>query len=177
MERAVPLPMKLKESTFSRRNFLNGFLGFGFLGLIGYLLYPIKKFLLKGMEYEIEKSFSVNEEEIIRGIKKRGYHIFLYGKGKKEVLVFSDPRDGELKAFFATCTHAECTVQYVPKEKLRQYGLAEEQIWCACHNGYYDLDGKVIQGPPPKPLTPLDISKNGNTGELTFSMRAKSEKA
>ena len=154
--------MKLKESTFSRRNFLNGFLGFGFLGLIGYILYPIRKFLLRSMEYTMEESFSVNEGEIIRGIKKRGYQIFLYGKRKKEVIVFSDPRDGELKAFFATCTHAECTVQYVPQRK---------HIWCACHNGYYDLDGKVIKGPPPKPLTPLDISKNTNTDELTFSIR------
>jgi len=154
--------MKLKESTFSRRSFLNGFLGFGFLGLLGYILYPIKKFLLKGMEYKPPESFSVSEEEIRSGIKEKGYHIFLYD-GKMEVIVFSSPRDGELKAFFATCTHAECTVQYVPEEK---------RFWCACHNGYYDVDGKVIKGPPPKPLSPLGISKDGNTGELTFSMRA-----
>jgi len=156
------LLMKLKESTFSRRNFLNGFLGFGFLGLIGYLLYPIKKFLLKGMEYKLPEADPVSEEEIRSGIKEKGYHIFLYDD-KKQVIVFPDPRDGELKAFFATCTHAECTVQYAPREK---------QIWCACHNGYYNLDGKVIKGPPPKPLSPLDISENSDTGELIFSLRA-----
>jgi Rieske Fe-S protein len=153
--------MKLKESIFSRRSFLNGFLGFGFLGLLGYILYPIKKFLLKGLEYEDPKSVSVPEEEIRNGIEKIGYHIFMYGK--REAIVFSDERDGRLKAFFATCTHADCTVRYVPKEK---------KFWCACHNGYYDIDGKVIEGPPPKPLRALDINKNQQTGQLTFSIQA-----
>jgi Rieske Fe-S protein len=25
-------------------------------------------------------------------------------------------------------------------------------IWCACHNGKYDLNGHNISGPPPRPL-------------------------
>jgi Rieske Fe-S protein len=56
--------------------------------------------------------------------------------------------DGEFKAFGATCTHLDCTVQYKTDEKL---------IWCACHNGKYDINGKNISGPPPAPLTPLNI--------------------
>ena len=30
-------------------------------------------------------------------------------------------------------------------------------IWCNCHNGQYDLTGRNIAGPPPKPLTPYAV--------------------
>jgi Rieske Fe-S protein len=28
----------------------------------------------------------------------------------------------------------------------------DELIWCACHNGRFDLQGRVLDGPPPRPL-------------------------
>jgi Rieske Fe-S protein len=31
------------------------------------------------------------------------------------------------------------------------------QIWCACHNGFYDLNGIVVSGPPPKPLEEYQV--------------------
>jgi Rieske Fe-S protein len=50
---------------------------------------------------------------------------------------------GDVHAFNATCTHLDCTVQFK-----KELGV----IWCACHNGKYDLNGRNISGPPPKPL-------------------------
>ncbi len=50
---------------------------------------------------------------------------------------------GELRAFSATCTHLGCIVQYRP-----DLG----HIWCACHNGHFDVNGQNIAGPPPTPL-------------------------
>ena len=152
--------MKLKESTFSRRSFLNGFLTFGFLGLVGSIFYPIKKFLLKGMEYKDPPSWLVPKDEVMQGIESAGFYIFLYGR--KEAIVFRDPNSGKLKSFIAICTHAYCTVRYVPTEKY---------IHCACHNGYYDLDGKVIKGPPPRPLTTLHNVEETNTGNIVFSIQ------
>jgi len=38
-----------------------------------------------------------------------------------------------------------------------QYDSARRIIWCACHNGQYDLNGKVISGPPPAPLTEYTV--------------------
>jgi Rieske Fe-S protein len=58
------------------------------------------------------------------------------------ILVFRD-QGHQLRAFDARCTHEGCTVQYV---------AAQGDIWCACHNGRFNLDGRVISGPPPKPL-------------------------
>jgi Rieske Fe-S protein len=68
---------------------------------------------------------------------------------------------GELKAFEGTCTHLACTVQY--RTDL-------EHIWCACHNGHYDLNGKNIAGPPPRPLTTYDANVQGD--EIVISRKA-----
>ena len=66
--------------------------------------------------------------------------------------------EGELKAMAATCTHLDCTVQHRP-----DLGI----IWCSCHNGRYDLDGKNISGPPPKPLETYIV--NEIKGEIFIS--------
>ncbi|MDH3289651.1 MAG: Rieske (2Fe-2S) protein [Gemmatimonadota bacterium] len=50
---------------------------------------------------------------------------------------------GELRAMSAACTHLGCIVQYRPDI---------HHVWCACHNGHFDLNGRVLQGPPPEPL-------------------------
>jgi Rieske Fe-S protein len=80
--------------------------------------------------------------------------------GSAPVLLVRTPA-GELRAFSATCTHLDCTVQYRPDL---------EHVWCACHNGHYDLEGRNIAGPPPRPLTPFDINLNGD--EIVISRRA-----
>ncbi len=54
--------------------------------------------------------------------------------------------DGSLKAFSAVCSHMKCVVEYKEEEKL---------FLCPCHKGRYDLTGKVLSGPPPKPLSEL----------------------
>ena len=60
----------------------------------------------------------------------------------KRAIVFRDD-GGAVRAFDAKCTHEGCTVQYVP---------GESAIWCACHNARFDTDGRVLSGPPPRPL-------------------------
>ena len=66
-----------------------------------------------------------------------------------------------LYAINATCTHLACTVQY--RTDL-------EHIWCACHNGHYDLTGKNIAGPPPRPLTEYDARVQGD--EIVLSRKS-----
>jgi Rieske Fe-S protein len=68
---------------------------------------------------------------------------------------------GELRAFSAVCTHLSCIVQYRPDLT---------QIWCACHNGHYDLNGKNIAGPPPKPLEEYAVNVRGD--KIVVSKRA-----
>lgn len=65
--------------------------------------------------------------------------------GGRGLIVFRKP-DGELRAFDSKCTHAGCNVQF-----------QGDRIYCNCHGGTYDLDGRNVAGPPPKPLTELRV--------------------
>jgi cytochrome b6-f complex iron-sulfur subunit len=68
--------------------------------------------------------------------------------------------DSEFRAFSAVCTHLNCTVQFQSETR---------QIWCACHNGLFDLNGKVVSGPPPKPLEEFTVRVRGD--EVVISRR------
>ena len=70
---------------------------------------------------------------------------------------------GEYCAFSATCTHLECTVQYRGRE---------HDVWCACHNGVYDLQGRNVSGPPPRPLEVYDVHVQGE--DVVVARRSRS---
>jgi Rieske Fe-S protein len=69
--------------------------------------------------------------------------------------------ESEWRAYSAICSHLNCTVQYRDTDR---------QIWCACHNGVYDLNGKVVSGPPPAPLEEYAVRVRGD--EVVISKRA-----
>lgn len=65
--------------------------------------------------------------------------------------------DGKYVAYDAVCTHAGCTVQYDPSNRL---------LVCPCHGGEFDpaQGAQVVAGPPPSPLTslPIKVDSSGN---------------
>jgi Rieske Fe-S protein len=83
-------------------------------------------------------------------VKPNTGQIFKFGN--RPAILVRTPA-GELRAFSAVCTHLNCTVQYRPDLS---------HIWCACHNGHYDLNGKNISGPPPRPLDAFVVNARGN---------------
>ena len=128
----------------SRRDFLNYVLGFGFLGWLLAVLYPIYSYLKPPKAPEVDVSnLKLGKVE---DFPKDSGKIFKMGSQPGLLIRL---QDGKFRAFSAVCTHLSCTVQYKPDEKI---------IWCACHNGKYDLNGKNISGPPPAPLTPYNVS-------------------
>jgi Rieske Fe-S protein len=65
--------------------------------------------------------------------------------------------DGTLVAFDPRCTHAKCA--YVWKS-------ADAKFECHCHNAAFDVTGKVLYGPPPRPLDRFAVTSSGGTVEL-----------
>jgi cytochrome b6-f complex iron-sulfur subunit len=128
----------------TRRDFLNYVLGFGFLGWLLAVLYPVYSYLKppKAPEVDVSNLKLGKVEDFSKDSGK------IFKMGNQPGLLIRLP-NGKFRAFSATCTHLSCTVQYKPDEKI---------IWCACHNGKYDLNGKNISGPPPAPLTPYNVS-------------------
>lgn len=122
----------------SKRDFLKVTLAAGFTAWIAAILYPIISYLKPPRQAEVEVS-SVKVGKLAEIEKDSGTIVRF---GHKPVLLIRQP-DGELRAFSGTCTHLDCTVQY-----RKDMGV----IWCACHNGKYDMTGRNVAGPPPKPL-------------------------
>lgn len=122
----------------SKRDFLKYILGGSFFAWISAVLYPVLAYMKPPKQGEVVVS-SVNAGKLAEFANDSAKIIKF---GTKPVILVRAP-DGELKAFDATCTHLDCTVQY-----RSDMGV----IWCACHNGKYDLTGRNIAGPPPKPL-------------------------
>jgi cytochrome b6-f complex iron-sulfur subunit len=133
----------LTQPEQSKRTFLKVILSGGILALIGSILYPIFAYLKPPKEGEVEVS-SVKVGKL-QNIEKNSGTIVKFGT-KPVILIRTE--SGDLRAFSATCTHLDCTVQY-----RKDYGM----IWCACHNGKYDLNGRNVSGPPPRPLNEYKV--------------------
>ena len=132
----VPEVQKLEGT---RRRWLTWFLSTSVGLFLIAVLYPVSRYV---MPPQVEEStartvrLAVTPDEV----KPNSGHIFKFGS--RAGLLLRTPT-GELRAFAATCTHLACIVQYRP-----DLG----HIWCACHNGHFDLNGKNLAGPPPRPL-------------------------
>jgi Rieske Fe-S protein len=131
----------------SKRDFLKLLLGGGVLAWIAAVAYPLLAYLNPPAEGEVEvTSVKVGP---LSGIEKNSGTIVRFGN--KPVLLIRTAA-GDLRALSATCTHLDCTVQY-----RKDMGT----IWCACHNGTYDLNGRNISGPPPRPLEEYRVVLQG----------------
>jgi Rieske Fe-S protein len=137
-----------QPSNVPRRNFLKYVLSGGLIALAGSVLYPLFAYLKPPKQGEVEVT-SVSAGKISELEKDSGKIVKF---GSKPVILVRTAAD-ELRAFSATCTHLDCTVQYK-----KELGL----IWCACHNGKYDLNGRNVSGPPPRPLDEYRVVLKGD---------------
>jgi Rieske Fe-S protein len=131
----------------SKRDFLKYFLGGGVLVWLAAVLYPILAYLKPPNEGDVEVT-SVKAGKVSAMEKETGTIVRF---GNKPVILVRTSA-GEFRAFTATCTHLDCTVQF-----RKDMGL----IWCACHNGKYDLNGRNFAGPPPRPLDEYRVIVQG----------------
>jgi Rieske Fe-S protein len=132
----------------NRRNLLNYLLGTGTVATLAAILYPVIRFMVPPRVVESSASSVVAAKT--SEIRPNQGLIFKFGS-KPGILI--ETTAGDYRAFSAVCTHLACTVQYKPDESL---------IWCACHNGRYDLNGKNISGPPPRPLEEYKVNVRGD---------------
>lgn len=133
----------------TRRDFLNWFVGTTAGAFIVSVLYPLSRYLIPPKSEESAArtvTLAIKPQEV----KPNSGQIFRFGS---QPAILIDTPTGELKAFTATCTHLGCIVQY--RSDLNQ-------IWCACHNGHFNLNGKNVEGPPPKPLEEYAVNVRGD---------------
>jgi len=141
----------MKGNSVNRRGFLDLVTRGGIIALLGSIIYPIVKFIMPPESGEANVSqvkIPFTRAEIEADPKKAKN--FKFGRSLGIIIV---GETGELTALAATCTHLDCTVQHRP-----DLGI----IWCSCHNGRYDLNGRNISGPPPRPLEQFTINEVGD---------------
>jgi Rieske Fe-S protein len=148
-----------------RRNVLTGGLTTAILVTWGAILYPVLRFLrprpatVSGA-LEVVAPFRVRE--ILRAQRNpfdfggKPCLVVLTAEGAKRLATGQAIQPDDLRAFNAVCTHVECTVKYRPESG---------DIYCSCHEGIYDLNGRNVSGPPPRPLESYKVVLRGEPGQ------------
>jgi cytochrome b6-f complex iron-sulfur subunit len=115
------------------------------LTALGSFLYPLSRFIAPPLARKFTSNLSIKKDLISVGGAKE---IVL---GNTPAIIINVPDKGFV-AVSRVCTHLGCLVQYDKKEK---------RLLCPCHAGVFDLEGKVLSGPPPKPLETIPLKVEG----------------
>ena len=154
------------SDSFPRRSWLARCLGGGVAATLAALFYPVVMFLRPRAATSsggLEMVAPYRMDELTQA-EKSGKPLAPFNFGGKPCLLILV--DGQPRAFDAVCTHLQCTVEYRP---------AQKDIFCNCHNGVYDLNGRNVAGPPPRPLEVYQAVKgSGKPGqeEILVSRKA-----
>ena len=132
-------PVSTVSNSTSRRHFIDILLGASALGWIASIAYPIIRYLKPLPQSGATGPTRLTRDEATKLEEKKFVIVPVSGQ---RVIVFQ--AQDQLLAFSAKCTHEGCTVTF-------QQG--QGVIWCPCHDGRFDLSGRVLSGPPPQPLT------------------------
>lgn len=90
-----------------------------------------------GRPHEVPYTVSGLAEGQVRPVRKRAYLL----KTPAGLVAF-DPR----------CTHRACPTRWDEETRL---------FLCPCHGGGFDLEGRVVKGPPPRPLNRIEVRVEG----------------
>jgi cytochrome b6-f complex iron-sulfur subunit len=135
---AIPVP--------DRRRFINWFLGTSLGALVASIVFPIARYIspphiAEPSTAQVEGGVTDDPE-----LLQKGFKIVRFGA---DPVILIRVAEGDIRAFSATCTHLDCIVGYQKPEN---------RMWCNCHGGAYDITGRNVAGPPPKPLTAFKVN-------------------
>jgi menaquinol-cytochrome c reductase iron-sulfur subunit len=146
----------VKLTTAAVGTFIGAVIG---LPAIAYLIEPALKVgsaaawipLGKLDGYEIGKpSLATFTRSKVNGWEKTvdSYGVFVLRKSEAEVQAFSNK-----------CTHLSCRVNW---------NQDQQQYICPCHDAHFDINGKIISGPPPRPLDTYETKVEDGTLSIHF---------
>ena len=126
------------SQTTARRPFL-GAMG---AALVALITLPASLARAKKMKLDLAKAAELSTPGGSRVIKVRGTEILLVRDSATTV-----------RAINNTCTHKNCKVKYKQESN---------DLFCKCHKSAFKLDGTVVAGPAPRPLTTYSATLAGD---------------
>lgn len=129
-----------------RRGFLKALLTLCGTVFLASFAYPLVRYLAPPGSSAVSRKTILAKQEIPAG-KSKSVVI-----NDKPVIVINRPGKGFI-ALSKVCTHLGCLVEY---EK------DNNRLVCPCHAGTYDLEGNVLSGPPPRPLSKVPLKVEGD---------------
>ena len=148
-----------KASITSRRHFLDLLLGASLLGWLVSIAYPIIRYLKPLPLTGPTGPTRLTRDEASK-LEQNKFVIVPVSGQRVIVLQAAD----QLHAFSAKCTHEGCTVTFLPGQSV---------IWCPCHDGRFDdVNGRVLSGPPPRPLTKYIAQRQPDGGIVISEEKA-----
>jgi nitrite reductase/ring-hydroxylating ferredoxin subunit len=135
------------ERLVGRRQFAK-FLTLTSLGMLAGNLWILARSLLRGAPspYPVMRIASVDEVPV------GSVRLFAY-PGPHDPCLLVRTAEERFYAYSQKCTHLSCAVYYEAEK-----GTLE----CPCHDGRFALeDGRVLAGPPPRPLPRIVIERRG----------------
>jgi cytochrome b6-f complex iron-sulfur subunit len=143
----------------TRRHFLDLLLGASAVGWLVSLAYPIIRYLKPLPQTGATGPARLTRDESAK--LEQNKYVIVPVSGQR-VIVLQAP-DEQLFAFSAKCTHEGCTITYQPGQSV---------LWCPCHDGRFDMNGRVLSGPPPQPLLKYEARRQPDGGIVISEQRA-----
>lgn len=135
------------ERYVTRRQF-GKFLVLTSLGMFVGNLWILARSLWRG-----EQGFPLTRVANASDLPVPGAKVFHY-PGPHDPCLLMRTAEGTLVAYSQKCTHLSCAV--FPSDD-------GTKLECPCHEGYFSAaDGRVLQGPPPRPLPRIVLEVNGD---------------
>jgi len=146
VENASNSPSENNEGTSNRKNFIIRMaMGIGLISSFATgALYALKFLVPERKKTRYRKILITSLENLPPNTSK----IFHDLSGREIVLVNTGKGLEGLKAISTECTHLGCKVYYQPDK---------DRFFCPCHDGVFDLNGKVKSGPPPEDLKQYSV--------------------
>jgi cytochrome b6-f complex iron-sulfur subunit len=132
------------EGTVDRRRALQLLLGGSTVGVGALLGVPVARYLRPLAPDERAAAVELPADAIAPWDGK-----LLVVAGRPVIVV--NTGDG-FSALSAVCTHLGCIVKWKK---------AHRQFFCPCHGGRFDVEGRVLGGPAPRPLRRFEVDEQG----------------
>jgi Rieske Fe-S protein len=139
-------PISIEEDSYATRREFTKFLGLTSLAFFAGTCVAAGRQMWKRMVAGEAPAVAVTTVNVL---PVGGYKLFRYPTANDPCILVRLAAD-RFAAFNQNCTHLACPVLF---------DAASRQLVCPCHKGFFSAeDGRVLAGPPERPLEKLDVS-------------------